>query len=92
MYPGLNCHGTICCIGASATVKSFPGLPFLGCLVLFDALKVMCCLQTGTLSARSSARSTRDDDIPTRSMADILGNDSVRLQVRLAALSYFVVV
>ena len=36
--------------------------------------------QGGTLSARSSARSTRDDDIPTRSMADIMGNDNIRLQ------------
>ncbi|KAK9833649.1 hypothetical protein WJX74_001742 [Apatococcus lobatus] len=36
---------------------------------------------TGTLSARSSARSTRDDDIPTRSMADIMGNDSIKLQI-----------
>ncbi|KAK9839892.1 hypothetical protein WJX84_001153 [Apatococcus fuscideae] len=35
----------------------------------------------GTLSARSSARSTRDDDIPTRSMADIMGNDNIKLQI-----------
>lgn len=70
-----------CLQGGTLSVRSMSGSIFRdgdmednGC---------MPCLQGGTLSARSSARSTREDDIPTRSMADILGSDNVRLQVKL---------